>query len=69
MFCTPWAAVDAESGRPLFSEEPAEYYGLKQMEHDLHDRGHENVDLPAENVVQTKFSVEPMKQVEVDWWM
>jgi hypothetical protein len=28
MFCSPWAAVDAESGRLLFSEEPAEYYAL-----------------------------------------
>jgi hypothetical protein len=44
MFCSPGAAVDAaaqgpskalilESGRLLLSEEPAEYYGLKQMEH------------------------------------
>jgi hypothetical protein len=37
MVCSPWVAVDAKSGRLLFCEEPAEYYGLKQMEHKLHD--------------------------------
>jgi hypothetical protein len=53
----------------LFSEEPAEYDGLKQMDHELHDCGDENADLPAENVVKTKFSVATllMKHVEVDW--
>jgi hypothetical protein len=65
------AAVGAESGVSLFSEEPAVYLGLKQMEHALHDCDDENSGLPAENVVKTKFSVAPllMKQVEVDWWM
>jgi hypothetical protein len=29
----------------LFSEEPAEYYDLKQIEHELHDSGDENADL------------------------
>jgi hypothetical protein len=53
----------------LFSEEPADYYGLNQMEHELHDCGEENADMPAKNVVQTKFCVAPiiMKHVEVDW--
>jgi hypothetical protein len=53
----------------LFSEEPAEFYGLKQMEHELHDCGDENADLPSKNVVKTKFSVATllMKHVEVDW--
>jgi hypothetical protein len=69
IFCSPWPAVDTESGRLLFSEEPAEYYGLKQMEHDLCDCGDENADLPADNVVKTKFSVAPllMKHVQVGW--
>jgi hypothetical protein len=46
-----------------------QYYGLKQIEHELHDSGDENVDLIAENVVTTKLSVAPllMKHVEVDW--
>jgi hypothetical protein len=52
----------------LFSEEPAGYYGLTQMEHELHDCGDENADLPGENVVKTNFSVTLlMKHVEVDW--
>jgi hypothetical protein len=42
MFGSSWAAVDSESGRLLFSEEPAERYGLKQIAHDLHDCGDEN---------------------------
>jgi hypothetical protein len=69
MFGTPWAAADSESGRLLLFEEPAECYGLKQMDHELHDCGDENADLPAEHVVGTKFSVAPllMKHVEVDW--
>jgi hypothetical protein len=69
MFCSPWAAVDVETGRLLFSEEPAHYYDLQQMEHELHDCGDENADLPAENVVKTKFTVATllMKHVEVDW--
>jgi hypothetical protein len=48
MFCSPWAAIDVDSGRLLFSEEPVEYYGLKQMERELQDCGDENADLPAE---------------------
>jgi hypothetical protein len=69
MFYSPWAAVDADSGRLLFSEEPAEYYGLKQMEHDLQDCDDDNADLPSEIVVKSKFSVEPLllKHVEVEW--
>jgi hypothetical protein len=69
MFCSPWAAVDADSGRLLFSEEPAEYYGLKQMEHELQDCGDDNADLPSENLLKSKFSVAPLllKHVEVDW--
>jgi hypothetical protein len=53
----------------LFSEEPAEYYRLKLMEHELHDSDDENADLSAEKVVTTKFSVAPllMKHVEADW--
>jgi hypothetical protein len=68
MFCSPWAAIDVDSERLLLSEEPAEYYGLKQMEHEPQDCGDENADLPAENVVNTKFSVAPLltKHVEVD---
>jgi hypothetical protein len=69
MVCSPWAAIDVDSGRLLFSEEHAEYYGLKLMEHELQDCDDENADLPAENLVNTKFSVAPllMKHVEVDW--
>jgi hypothetical protein len=69
MCCSPWAAIEVDSGRLLSSEEPAEYYGLKQIEHELQDCGGENADLPAENVVNTKFSVAAllMKHVEVDW--
>jgi cytochrome b len=71
MFFSPWAAVDVEGGRSLFSEEPSEfkYDGLEQMEHEQHDCGDENADLQAENVVKTKFSVATllMKHVEVDW--
>jgi hypothetical protein len=61
MFCSPWAAVDVETGRLLLTEEPAEYDGL-------HACGDENADLPAENVVKTKFSVAAhlMKHVEMD---
>jgi hypothetical protein len=53
----------------LSSEEPAEYNGLNQMEHELHDCADENADVPAENVVQNKFCVAPllMTHVEVDW--
>jgi hypothetical protein len=63
-----WAGVDVDSGRLLFSEESAEYYGMKQMEHELHHSGDEYADLSAENVVSTKLSVAPlrMKRVEVD---
>jgi hypothetical protein len=52
-----------------FSEEPAEYYGLKQVEHELHDCGDKNADLPVENVIKTEFNLAPllMKHVEVDW--
>jgi hypothetical protein len=58
-----------ETGGWLFSEEPAEYYGLKQMEYELHDCGDESADLPSENVDKTKFSVATllMKHAEVDW--
>jgi hypothetical protein len=68
MFCCPWAAVDVETGRLLLTEEPAEYDGLKQMGHELHDCGDENADLPAENVAKIKFSVATflMKHVEMD---
>jgi hypothetical protein len=77
MFCSLWAAIDVDSGRLLFlkslliSTLPRihEYYCLKQMEHELQVCGDENAYLPAENVVNTKFSVAPllMKHVEVDW--
>jgi hypothetical protein len=60
MFGSPWAAVDVDLGTTLYSEEPAEYYVLKQMEHELHDSGDENADLSAENVVTTKFGVAPL---------
>jgi hypothetical protein len=52
-----------------FAEEPAEYYGLKQIEHELQDCGDENADLPAQNVVMSKHSLAPllMKHVQVDW--
>jgi hypothetical protein len=69
MFCSPWAAIAVDSGRLFFSEKPAGFYSLKQMEHELQDCGDENADLPAESVVNTKFSVAPllMKHVEVHW--
>jgi hypothetical protein len=52
-----------------FLNRPAEYYGLKQMEHEMHDSGDENADLSAESVVTTKCSVASlrMKHVELDW--
>jgi hypothetical protein len=39
------------------------------MEHEVYDCGDENADLPADNVVKTKFSVAPllMKHVQVYW--
>jgi hypothetical protein len=69
MVCSPWAAVDAYSGRLLFSEEPAEYYGLKQIVHELHDCDDEDADLPAENTLKSKYNLAPllMKHVQVDW--
>jgi hypothetical protein len=51
MTCSPWAAVDADSARMLFSEEPAKHCRL-QMELDLHKCSDEIADLRAENVVK-----------------
>jgi hypothetical protein len=67
MFCSPWAAVDVDSGRLSLSEEPAEYYSLKQMEQELHDSSDENTDLSAENVVTTKFSAAPLLMKHESW--
>jgi hypothetical protein len=39
MICSSKAAVDADLGRLLFSVEPAAYYSLQPMKHDLHACG------------------------------
>jgi hypothetical protein len=69
MFCSPWVTVGADSGRLLFSEEPAEYYSLKHMEHNPQDSGDDKADLPAENVVKTNYGVASllMEQMAACW--
>lgn len=67
-FCSPWAVVDAVSGKLLFCDEPKEYYGLQVGEHDSTECMDDNADM-EEEVERTKHVVAPllMKGVGIDW--
>ena len=68
-FCFPWAVVHRTTGSLPFSDEPKEYYGLRETEHEYYECEDENADIVDETEKKSKYTVAPllMKGFQVDW--